>query len=356
MIKNLKKKNKINIGIAGFGEVGKRRFEVIKKNKNFKLIGVCDQNKKNLNSLDDKILQFTDYKELLKLKLDALIICLTNDVAAKVTSAALKKKLHVFCEKPPATNLSDLIKIINLKRSINKNLILLYGFNHRHHQSIKEAIKIIKSNNLGKIINLKGVYGKSKMIKFNNQDWRTKRKIAGGGILLDQGIHMLDLIRLFAGEFDEIKSFVMNNFWNYDVEDNAYAILRNKKGIIAMINSSATQWKHKFELEINCQYGTITLGGILSSTKTYGDETLKIQYKNKIKKTMDLKEKVIKYVKDPSWKDELELFQKYIVTNKKNYRGDINDAFKTMKLVFEIYYNDKDWRNAYSIYKPKNVN
>ena len=154
----------------------------------------------------------------------------------------------------------------------------MYGFNHRYHDSIIRTLEILKKNKLGKVISLKGVYGKSKLITFNQPDWRTKRDIAGGGVLLDQGIHMVDLIRLFGGDFDVMSSFVSNGHWKYDVEDNAYALLKNKDNVIAMIHSSATQWKHVFNLEINCQKGSLVLSGILSGTKSYGSETLENNY------------------------------------------------------------------------------
>ena len=94
----------------------------------------------------------------------------------------------------------------------NPNTKLMYGFNHRFHDSVQQAIKILNSNRFGKIINLKGTYGKSQLITFNQTTWRTKRSIAGGGVLLDQGIHMIDLIRFFAGNIIEVKSYVSNNF------------------------------------------------------------------------------------------------------------------------------------------------
>ena len=99
----------------------------------------------------------------------------------------------------------------------------MYGFNHRFHHSVEQAKLIIQDNSLGRLINMRGVYGKSQMISFNQSDWRTKREESGGGILLDQGIHMLDLMRYLSGEdFAEIFSFIDNAFWNFDVEDNAY--------------------------------------------------------------------------------------------------------------------------------------
>ena len=86
---------------------------------------------------------------------------------------------------------------------------------------------------------------KSKIIPFSG-GWRAERKYSGGGILLDQGIHMVDLMQLFCGEFNEVKSYVTNSYWNHDVEDNAYALMRDTKGRVAMLHSTATQWQHQF--------------------------------------------------------------------------------------------------------------
>ena len=98
------------------------------------------------------------------------------------------------------------------------------------------------------------------------------KKKVGGGILLDQGIHMLDLIYFFAGKFNEFKSFVSNKFWKYNVEDSAFALMKNDLGIIASIHSTATQWKHKFNIEITLEKATLILSGILSGSKSYGQE------------------------------------------------------------------------------------
>jgi predicted dehydrogenase len=142
---------------------------------------------------------------------------------------------HVFCEKPPGT-VED---IVGVRVRSQCHLKLKYGFNHRYHASVRDALKIVQSGELGPVVDLRGVYGKSKMIRFD-QDWRTKREIAGGGILLDQGIHMVDMMRLFAGEFVDIHAHVSTAFWCHDVEDTAYALMRTADGVIAMLHSSAT--------------------------------------------------------------------------------------------------------------------
>jgi len=103
--------------------------------------------------------------------------------------------------------------------------------------------------------------------------------MAGGGILLDQGIHLLDIMRFFCGEFKEIKSLVNNNYWKYKVEDNAYVIMRSLKNAVAMVHSTATQWQHQFRIEITLEKALVNLSGILSGSKTYGNEKIELQPK-----------------------------------------------------------------------------
>ena len=87
---------------------------------------------------------------------------------------------------------------------------------------------------------------------------------------------MVDLMRFFSSDFDEVKSFISNSFWNHDVEDNAYAIMRSKDNVVAMLHSTATQWRHNFSLDIHLERGALLLSGILSGSKSYGDERLTI--------------------------------------------------------------------------------
>ena len=251
----------LNVGIAGYGIVGKRRKKCVDLHPDLKVKTICDKTFEKTGFSSDGIKFYQTYHELLNEEIDVLIVCMTNDIAAEVTIAGLEKELHIFCEKPPGRNVEDIKNVIK-KENQNPQLKLMYGFNHRYHESVKDALSMMHSGELGKPINLRGVYGKSKLITFNQPDWRTKREIAGGGVLLDQGIHMVDLMRLFGGEFIEVHSFVSNNHWKYDVEDNAYALMRTSDGIVAMLNSSATQWRHRFQLDINLERGSLILGGI----------------------------------------------------------------------------------------------
>ena len=341
---------KLRVGIAGYGVVGKRRKDCVDLHPNMEMVAICDQyfdDKATIHGLN----AYQNYSDLLKENLDIMIVCLTNEIAPEVTIAGLKKGLHVFCEKPPGRDVADISKVIEAEKQ-HPDQKLMYGFNHRYHHSIQKALKIIKSNDLGAIINMRGVYGKSQLVTFDQPSWRTKREVAGGGVLLDQGIHMIDLMRLFAGEFVEVHSFIKNSFWNYNVEDNAYALMQTEGGVVAMMNSSATQWRHRFQLDINLERGGLVLGGILSGSKSYGAETLTIIESNPKNDHGDPKETTIRYNSDPSWCSEIEEFVDSIINDKNIVHGTSDDALQTMKLVYKIYYADPSWRSAHDIPNP----
>ncbi len=341
----------VKVGIAGFGVVGRRRKDCIERHPQMQVVAVCDQSFEGEGTLPDGTRYFRDYRRLLAEGLDALIVCLTNDIAAEVTIAGLESGMHVFCEKPPGRSVEDIVRVISHERR-HPGLKLMYGFNHRYHESVQESLAIMRSGELGKVINMRGVYGKAKLITFNQPDWRTRREIAGGGVLLDQGIHMVDLMRLLGGDFTEVHSFVSNSHWGYDVEDNAYALMRTAEGVVGMLNSSATQWRHRFHLDINLDRGSLILGGILSGTKSYGAETLTVVRADPDNDRGDPKEVITRYNRDPSWDDEMRAFADSVLNDKPVQSGTSDDALRTMQLVFKIYYADPAWRKAFNIQDP----
>jgi predicted dehydrogenase len=337
---------KLRVGIAGYGVVGKRRRVFIDAHPHLSTVAVSDVTFAGDGVLPDGVAYFDDYQKLFQQNLDVLFVSLPNYLAADATIAGLENELHVFCEKPPGRDLTDIANVIACEQR-HPSLKLKYGFNHRYHDSVREALRIIRSQELGSIINMRGVYGKSSILSFAS-DWRTKRALAGGGILLDQGIHMVDLMRLFAGEFTEVYSFVSNSYWHHDVEDNAYALMRNKDGVVAMLHSSATQWRHRFQIEITCWRGMIVLSGILSGSKSYGAETIMVAYADKDDRG-DPIEITTRYNKDNSWRDEIEEFADAILNNKSIRDGSSQDAMNTMQLVYSIYCADPDWHEQYNL-------
>ena len=338
----------LRVGIAGYGVVGKRRRHFIDQRTDMRTVAVCDQLFERDETLPDGARCYRHYSGVLRERLDVLFVCLTNDLAAEVTIAGLEKGLHVFCEKPPGRDVADVARVIACARKY-PTFKLKYGFNHRYHDSVRDALAIVRSGTLGRVVNLRGIYGKSAIIDFRSPThWRTKRKIAGGGILLDQGIHMVDLMRLFAGDFTDIHSFVSNDFWKHDVEDNAYALMRTRNGVVAMLHSSATLWRHRFELEITLERGSVILSGILSGSKSYGEETLTVARATP-DDAGDPKEDVTRYENDPSWADEIADFADAIAHNRPIVEGSAAEALATMQLVYRIYCADRDWKARWAL-------
>ena len=265
-------KQSFNVGIIGYGKVGRIRRECVKKHPRLELIGVCDIDAEK--SRDSGVPAYTDYKKLLDASPDVIFICTYNRYIPEIAIEAISRGIHVFSEKPPGRTLED-VKTIFAAAMENPKVKVKFGFNHRYHEAVIEAKAIVNSGRLGKVMWMRGIYGKAGGEEYRH-NWRNNKDLSGGGILIDQGIHMLDLFRYFSGEYNEVKSFIGRSFWAVDVEDNVFAILRNSHpGQTAMIHSSATQWRHKFLLEIYMEKGYLEIDGILSSTHTYGRGPLK---------------------------------------------------------------------------------
>ena len=215
----------------------------------------------------------------------------------------------------------------------------MYGFNHRHHGSIQKIKSMIESKDMGKVLWMRGRYGKSVNSAFYDL-WRAKKEQVGGGILLDQGIHMLDLFLYLGGEFDEVKAFVSNLYWEaLELEDNVFAIMKNtKSGMVASLHSTMTQWRHLFSLEIFLEKGYLVLNGLKTSSGTYGEEVLSIA-KNRTTAPAAIweDEERITFHENISWQSEINHFIDSINNNKKVMLGSSDDALRLMKLIDNIY-------------------
>lgn len=344
----------VRVGLAGYGILGKIRHSCISETDGIEVVAICDEDSSTVNSLTSGIKFHSDYQALLKEEIDAVFVCMSNDMTVEVTVAALKSGRHVFCEKPPARTMEELAQVITIERA-HPELKIMYGFNHRYHEAVEDALRIVRSKELGEVISLRGVYGKSQLSTFGQADWRTQREIAGGGVLLDQGIHMVDLIRLLGGEFNEVNSCVSTGHWGYEVEDNAYSLMRGPTGVVAMITSSATQWRHQFYLEITLSKGSLVLSGILSGSKSYGSETLTVVTANPLNDRGNPREQTTKYNEDVSWMAEVGAFQKIVTNDLPVGYGSSDDAIRTLALVYDIYYQDEGWRNRFNIANPRNI-
>ena len=264
----------IKAAIVGFGKMGQTRLKACESTGLFKITKVFEPNE---SIRTDGLIYAETLDELLSDKeIKALFICSPNSQNAEYCSRALKNDKHVFCEKPPAINSQELKEV--KKIASNSTRVLMYGFNHRLHGSVQKIKEIVVSREFGEILWMRGRYGKSVDSSFFS-NWRASKEKAGGGILLDQGIHMIDLaLYLNGNSFDKIVSSVSNKYWKIeDIEDNVFAIMKSSKtGVEVSIHSTMTQWRHLFSLEVFFQKGYTVLNGLKTSSNTYGDEVLTI--------------------------------------------------------------------------------
>ncbi len=325
----------IRVGIAGYGKIGQLRANILSKRDDVDIVGVYDVKKPD--HIESGIF-FNSFDKLLESKIDAVFICAYNTVLAEYTCKALNMGIHVFCEKPPAMKLKDLDQVFEALKNSGK--VLKYGFNHRYHYSVIEAKRIIDSGEMGKLLWLRGAYGKAGSIDYN-KNWRNYKKYSGGGILIDQGIHMLDLIRYFSGEtFSKVNSYITTAYWNISVEDNAFVLMQSENKVIASMHSSATQWRHKFLLEMCFEEGYLNLDGILSGTRSYAPESLIIGRREFEDVTFAMgkpRETVVSFENDHSWNLEIEEFMEVVNGNGSIIQGTLQDAYETLALVEEVY-------------------
>lgn len=325
----------LKVGIIGFGKMGKLRSQAIKDNGKGQVIYVYDP------LVADCQLPIADNPEAIinNPEIDVVFICTPNYLNKPLTAQALNAGKHVFCEKPPAFNAKEICEIRNIEQSSGKTL--MYGFNHRHHSSIKHMKSLMESGEFGSILWMRGRYGKSVDRSFYD-NWRSKKELAGGGILIDQGIHMLDLFLHFGGDFDDVHAIVSNLYWKLDVEDNVFATLHNTKtGLIASLHTTMTQWRHLFSLEVFFEKGYMVLNGLKTSSETYGDELLTIA-KNRSAAPMATweDEERITYHVDGSWASEIDEFFNAIDESRPVNIGNSRDALQLMRMIDCIYKNN----------------
>jgi predicted dehydrogenase len=340
--------NKIDVGIIGLGSMGMIRKALAEKHPALNLVALSDAHRPNIPRTET-YRYYEDYRELLDSGVDAVFVAPQNKYRPRVVIDALNRGKHVFCEIPPGRTLKDMQNIMTAEKK-NEGLVLKFGFNHRFHGAVLKAKEIIDAGTYGKILWMKGVHGKSGGKDFESI-WRSNPEWAGGGILLDQGIHMIDLFRFFAGDFTEVKSLVSTSFWNISLEDNAFALLRNCQNQVAMVHASSTHWKHTYTFELCLENGYIIVQAPLSLTGSYGPaETLMVvrrQFENESSAVENTQESVTCFDTDTSWEREMDEFADCIRNGTKVQNGTSYDALQAMKLVDKVYRDDTTWYNRW---------
>ncbi len=264
----------------------------------------------------------------------AVIIATLNTSLAPLAIKAAKAGKHVLLEKPAAVRLSELTA---LETAAQENEVLVrVGYNHRYHPACLKALEILRSGALGPMMFVRGRYGQGGRLGYE-KEWRADPKLSGGGELIDQGVHLIDLARLFLGEFDQIEGHTSTLFWDMPVEDNAFISLRNAHGNTAWLHVSCTEWKNLFSLEIYGRNAKLHWEGLGGS---YGVERL---YHYQMRPQMGPPDTTIyEYPRgDDSWKLEMVEFFEDIRLMRTPVPG-LKEARSALQVV-ETLYAGKFW-------------
>ena len=201
---------------------------------------------------------------------DLVIVATVHNALAPTTLLALEAGCHVLVEKPGAHCLADLLAVREAARQAGRQVRV--GFNHRFHPALLHASDLARSGAYGPLINVRGRYGHGGRPGYE-REWRASRAVSGGGELVDQGMHLIDLTRYLVGDVDLAFSETRTDFWDSEVEDNAYLALRPRAGGFAWLHASWTEWKNLFSLEVACERAKVEVTGLGGS---YGPERLSL--------------------------------------------------------------------------------
>lgn len=320
----------LKFGLIGAGVIGRRRVQALHGRAD--LVAVADiLDEKSNFFAGSGVKIFLDWRDLLaEVELDAVIVATTHDVLAEITTEAIRNNINVFVEKPAARNVSELLPILDLSE-IN-NIIVRVGFNHRFHRSMIKAKALLSNDAIGPLMYIRGRYGHGGRLGYD-KEWRSDFSLSGGGELIDQGPHLIDLSRWFFEEdFAEVAGTVSTYFWKMPVDDNAFMTLTTATGKIAFLHVSCTEWKNLFSLEIYGKSGKIELTGLGGS---YGTERITL-YKM-LPEMGPPDTRSWEYpMPDNSWNVEINSFIQDI-ENKKQSTPNLNDAYHSLDVINKIY-------------------
>jgi predicted dehydrogenase len=262
-------------------------------------------------------------------KVDVVIVSTTNNMLAEVTLAAVQAGKHVLVEKPGARRSRDIKVLMEAAQRFGRQVRV--GFNHRYHPSLRKAHELLEAGALGEMMLVRGRYGHGGRLGYE-KEWRADPALSGGGELIDQGAHLIDLSRWFLGDFSEATGFAHTYFWKMPVEDNAFLILKTPQQRVAHLHVSWTEWKNLFSLEIYGRTAKLHVEGLGGS---YGIERLSCY---KMSPQMGPPETTIwEYpMDDNSWHTEFEEFLEDIKLAR-TPSANLNDALAVLSIVEKIY-------------------
>ena len=320
----------MNISIIGCGLIGRKRALALQDQDT--LVSCCDDNKETLSNFATKFgcESYENYKDLIdKNNTDIVVVAVVNKFAYQIITYALKKGIHVLAEKPLGRNVREAQKMVELANE--NNVLLKTGFNHRFHPAIFQAKEIFNSGAIGELMFIRARYGHGGRPGMETE-WRASKDLCGGGELLDQGVHIIDLCNWFAGNMKSVYGKVITKFWDMEVEDNAFVLMKSCKGVDIQFHVSWTNWKNIFSFELFGEDGYLRIEGLGGG---YGDETLEFGLRNKGGGRPNVQ--FYNYPKeDLSWVKEWQEL-KSSINEKREPIGSGLDGLKANKVIESIY-------------------
>jgi len=321
----------MNYAIVGCGLIGKKRLAGLPSGS--RLAVACDTNLARAGELV-KLAKtgraVADFKEAVAdAQVDAVIVATINAALAEVADAAIRAGKHVLVEKPAGISVKQIDELIALAKK--QGVCVRVGFNHRYHSAFIKAREIFESGVMGDLMFVRARYGHGGRIGYD-KEWRANPKLSGGGELIDQGIHLIDLAGWFLGEFKIVEGHATTSFWDMPVDDNAFLSLQTAKRQTAWLHVSCTEWKNLFSFEIYGRHTKLHIEGLGGS---YGVERL---YHYQMKSEMGPPDtKLYEYAgSDESWQKELTEFEKDVTLKRKPEAG-LAEARAALQIVEAIY-------------------
>ena len=320
----------VKFAIIGCGLIGKKRAACLPKGA---LAVVCDLDRARAESLAATVpgcRAVSDPADVFNsADVDAVIISAVNSALSTLTGDAIRAGKHVLVEKPVAFRASEAEALLSLARE--KNVIVRTGYNHRFHPAFQKAREIADSGALGPLMFIRARYGHGGRVGYD-REWRADPKLSGGGELIDQGVHLIDLARWFLGDFTFVDGFAKTFFWDMPVDDNAFMNLRTATDQTAWLHVSCTEWKNTFSFEIYGRDAKLHIEGLGGS---YGTERL--QFYRMLPEMGPPETTVFEYPRgDQSWRLEVEAFIEDIRTGRTPSPG-LADAAAALRVVETIY-------------------
>lgn len=325
--------SKLRVAVVGCGLIGSRRAREATQHPRTQVGLVADVNAERRDQLAASCgSKAADHWKAAidDRSLDVVIVSTPNGYTAEIAIAALEAGKHVLVEKPPGKNLLEAKQLAQASRKAGR--ILKVGFNHRYHPALSRAHELFSTGTIGKIINIRARYGHGGRPGYE-KEWRGDPTLAGGGELIDQGVHIADLIHWFNGLPAVAFGIVQTTIWPIEpLEDNAFGLFRFSTGAVASFHTSWTQWKNLFSFEIFGEKGSLCVEGLGGS---YGTERLVMALRKPEGGVPDLKEECFNGP-DRSWQLEWSDFIQ-AVTERKAYWGTPQDGLAAMMMIESLY-------------------